>query len=63
MRYRIDFSGDRHSMVLNSREDLMEWLKLLHPHTIEDVRKIYSSGVSDSIIDSNSIRKIINREG
>lgn len=51
MRYRIDFYGDRQSLVVNSRKDLLDWLKLLHPNTIEDIRKLYNSGVSDSVID------------
>lgn len=51
MRYRIDFIGERRSMVVNSRKDLLSWLKLLHPNTIEDVRKVYESGVSDSVMD------------
>lgn len=52
MRYRIDFYGERRSMVVNSRKDLLDWLKLLHPGTIEDIRKLYNSGVSDSVMDA-----------
>lgn len=52
MRYRIDFYGDRRSMVVNNRKDLLDWLKLLHPNTIEDIRKLYNSGVSDSVIET-----------
>ena len=51
MRYRIEFFGDRKSLVVNSRSDLLKWLKLLHPNTIEDIRKLYRSGVSDSVME------------
>lgn len=51
MRYRIDFTGERRSMVVDSRKDLLDWLKLLHPNTIEDIRKLYASGVSDSVLE------------
>ncbi len=50
MRYRIDFCGERQSLVVNSRRDLLDWLKLLHPNTIEDIRKLYNSGISYSVI-------------
>ncbi|WP_270643950.1 hypothetical protein [Merdimonas faecis] len=52
MRYRIDFTGERRSMVVNNRSELLEWLKLLHPNTIEDIRKLYKSGVSDSVLET-----------
>lgn len=51
MRYPIDFIGDRKSLVVNSRSDLLNWLKLLHPNMIDDIRKMYSNGVSDSVMD------------
>ena len=52
MRYRIDFIGERRSMVVNSCTELLEWLKSLHPNTIEDIRKLYKSGVSDSVLET-----------
>lgn len=61
MRYRVDFFGDRHSMILNSREELIGWLKLIHPNTIEDVRKIYSNGATDSVMDYDYVKRIINK--
>lgn len=62
MKYRIDFLGDRPSMVLNSREDLLEQLKRLEPRTIEDVRKIRTNGYSETIMDLSYVSRIINRE-
>lgn len=62
MRYRIDFFGDRYkSMILNSREELIGWLKSIHPNTIEDVRKIYSNGISDSVMDHDYVKRIMSR--
>ena len=46
MRYRIDFTGERRSMVVNNRSELLGWLKLLHPNTIEDIRKLYIRNIS-----------------
>lgn len=51
MRYRIDFAGNQKSLTVNSRSDLLKWLKMLHPNVIYDIRKIYNSGVSDSVMD------------
>ena len=63
MRYRIDFVGDRNkSMFLNSRKELTDWLKLMHPNTIEDVRKLYANGYSETIMDLSYVSRIINRE-
>ena len=36
----------------NSRKDLLDWLKLLKDEQIVDIRKIYKSGVTDSVLDS-----------
>ena len=52
MRYRIDFTGERRSMVVNNRSELFGWLKLLHPKTIVDISKLYKSGVSDSVLET-----------
>ena len=38
MRYRIEYADD--------------WLKLLKDEQIVDIRKIYESGVTDSVLDS-----------
>lgn len=51
MRYRIDFVGDQKSLAVNSRSDLLKWLKQLRPNMIDDIRKIYSNGVSDSVME------------
>lgn len=49
LTYRIEYAGGRCCNFANSRKDLIEWLKLLKDETITDIRKIYKSGVSDSV--------------
>ena len=51
MRYRIEYADGRCCSFANSRNDLIEWLKLLKGESITDIRKQYKSGVSDSVID------------
>lgn len=51
MRYRIEYAGGRCCSFANSSKDLIEWLKLLKDETITDIRKLYKSGVSDSVIE------------
>ena len=52
MRYRIEYADGRGCNFANSRKDLLDWLKLLKDEKIVDIRKIYKSGVTDSVIDS-----------
>ena len=41
------------AIFANSRKDLTGiWLKLLKDEQIVDIRKIYKSGVTDSVLDS-----------
>lgn len=51
MRYRIEYSGGRCCRVADSSKDLIEWLRLLKDETITDIRKLYKSGVSDSVME------------
>lgn len=52
MRYRIEYADGRCCNFANSRKDLLDWLKLLKDEKIVDIRKIYKSGVTDSVLDS-----------
>ena len=52
MRYRIEYEDGRCCTFANSRKDLLDWLKLLKDEQIVDIRKIYKSGVTDSVLDS-----------
>lgn len=51
MRYRIEYADGRCCNFANSRKDLIEWLNLLKDETITDIRKLYKSGASDSVMD------------
>lgn len=52
MRYRIEYAEGRCCSFANSRKDLIEWLKLLKGETVTDIRKLYKSGVSDSVMET-----------
>ena len=54
MRYRIEYADGRCCNFANSRKDLLDWLKLLKDEQIVDIRKIYESGVTDSVLDNNN---------
>ena len=49
MRYRIEYADGRCCNFANSRKDLLDWLK---DEKIVDIRKIYKSGVTDSVLAS-----------
>lgn len=51
MRYRIEYADGKCCNYVNSREDLLEWLKLLHEETITDIRKVYKNGITDSVME------------
>ena len=52
MRYRIEYAEGRCCNFANGRDDLLEWLKLLKQEEISDIRKVYKSGVSDSVLET-----------
>ena len=52
MRYRIEYADGRCCNLAISIKDLLDWLKLLKDEQIVDIRKIYKSGVTDSVLDS-----------
>lgn len=51
MRYRLEYADGRGCNYANSSKELIVWLKLLKDETITDIRKIYKSGVSDSVME------------
>lgn len=51
MSYRIEYAAGRCCNFANGHKDLLEWLKLLKDETITDIRKLYKSGASDSVMD------------
>lgn len=50
MEYKIEYVGGKCCNFAHGRKDLLEWLKLLKDETISDIRKLYKSGASDSVI-------------
>lgn len=54
MGYRIELADRKHSLTVVDRPDLIETLKTLKQDgvAVEDIRKTYKSGVSDSILES-----------
>lgn len=59
MRYRIEYDEGRCCNYANGSKDLIAWLKLLKDETVTDIRKLYKSGVSDSVMDK--YQKYINK--
>lgn len=51
MQYRIEYSGGRFSDYFRNREDLVKYLKTGNYPEIRDIRKIYKTCVSDSVIE------------
>ena len=51
MKYRIEFADRRCCSIANSRKALIQRLQTLERGTVEDIRKVYKSGVSDSVKD------------
>ena len=52
MRYRIEYADGRYCNFANGRAELLKWLKLLKQEEISDIRKVYKSGVSDSVFET-----------
>ena len=50
MTYKIEYADGRCCNIANSRGDLLEWLKLLKDESVSDIRKVYKSGVEDSVL-------------
>ncbi len=51
MRYVIYYDNNNSHNYANGRDDLLRWLELLKDEQITDIRKIYKSGVSDSVLE------------
>lgn len=60
MNYRIEYAGGKCCNYAHNRADLMDWLKLLKDETVTDIRKVYKSGASDSVIEK--YRKYISKK-
>lgn len=52
MRYRVERQAGQHCLIMDSRADLLEYLKHTPPGTITDIRKIYKNGITDSVMET-----------
>ncbi len=59
MKYRIEYA-EEHCVFANGSKDLIEQLKNDKDKTVVDIRKMYKSGVSDSVMEQ--YKKYIRRE-
>ena len=51
MRYRIERVEGQHCHFVNGRKALLDYLKHAPAGTITDIRKVYQSGVTDSVLE------------
>lgn len=51
MVYEIEYSGAKCYNYASSRKDLLDWLQLLKDEDITDIRKVYKSGATDSVLE------------
>lgn len=51
MIYQIFWGNGNNSYYAYGRKDIIDWLKILKDETITDIRKLYKSGASESVID------------
>ena len=52
MSYRFEYADGHNCNGANGRAELLKWLKLLKQEEISDIRKVYKSGVSDSVLET-----------
>ena len=52
MRYRIEYADGRYCIFANGRAELLKCRILLKQEVISDIRKVYKSGVSDSVLET-----------
>ena len=51
MRYRIERTKGQYCHFVNSWEELLDYLKHALAGTVTDIRKVYKSGVTDSVME------------
>ena len=52
MLYRIEYDGGKCCNFAYGRKDVVDWLKILKDEVITDIRKVYKSGASDSVMEN-----------
>lgn len=51
MKYRIDYADRRYCSHAADRRDLIKRLAVLRAGEVADIRKVYKSGVTDSVME------------
>ena len=51
MMYKIEYDNGKCCNYANGRADMLDWLQLLKDEQITDIRKVYKSGVTDSVLE------------
>ena len=51
MGYRVEYVDSRRCTFADNRQELIRQIKAAVPGTIEDIRKSYKNGISDSVIE------------
>ena len=51
MIYKIEYDNGKCYNYANGRADLLDWLQLLKDEDITDIRKVYKSGATDSVLE------------
>lgn len=52
MKYRIEYADSRLCSFADNRNKLIERLQTLKKEVVEDIRKVYKSGVSASVMET-----------
>lgn len=52
MKYRIERIKGQHCHFVNGRAELLAYLEQAPAGTVTDIRKVYRSGVSDSVMEN-----------
>lgn len=56
MRYRIEYADEKKCCAFaNGKKELLQVLKSAKSDEIEDIRKVYKNGASDSVMDSYTV--------
>lgn len=63
MKYRIEYAEKKCCDYANNRAELLKRLKLLKDDIITDIRKVYKSGATDSVMEQYKSYMVSGRKG
>lgn len=52
MRYRIEYKGSKCCDFVKGKDELIAFLRTQKKEIITDIRKLYKSGISDSVMET-----------